>query len=94
MQICSITTLTKSKCQNMRYTNKSEAMYMSTVAAFLINKSNTLTSVKFSIRFNTYHLNQLDHQFEMVCMAVILVISIPLAYKNTFGETSAFEGIW
>ena len=34
MQVCSITTLTKSKCQNMRYTNKSEAMYMSAVAAF------------------------------------------------------------
>ena len=29
-----ITTLTKSKFQNMRYTNKSEAMYMSAVAAF------------------------------------------------------------
>ena len=36
MQVCSIITLTKSKCQNMRYTNKSEAMYMSAVAAFFL----------------------------------------------------------
>ena len=35
MEVYSIPTLTKSKCQNMKYTNKSEAMYMSAVVAFL-----------------------------------------------------------
>ena len=34
MLVFSITTLTKSKRHNMRYTNKSEAMYMSALLAF------------------------------------------------------------
>ena len=33
-KICLITTLTKFECQNMRYTNKSEVIYKSVVAAF------------------------------------------------------------
>ena len=35
-EIFLITTLTKSKCQNIRYTNKSDALYLSAVAAFLL----------------------------------------------------------